>query len=111
MDDQVNNFLDRIENMAPPFVREVALSSKQDTMGKAALADAVDVIPIIGDVANMFRVRHGGGKPERVKSQATDLLAGSLPEPLGFILDALSPTNFMTFLKEAAPPGPPNGRY
>jgi len=111
LEDGLNKLLDKIRDSAPPLLREVMMESKQDTMGKSILADVVDVIPFVGDLGNMFRVRHGSGQPERVSRQATDLFAGSLPEPVGFIMDALSPTNFLTFLREAPPPGPPNGRY
>ena len=111
LEDGLNRLLDKIRDAAPPLLREVMLESKQDTMGKSILADVVDVIPFVGDAANMYRVRHGGGQPERVSRQATDLFAGSMPEPLGFILDALSPTNLLTFLREPPRSGPPKGRY
>jgi hypothetical protein len=56
-------------------------------MGRALLADAVDVIPAVGDVSNFFRVRHasreGVRRQARVGRQALDLALGSLPEPVG----------------------------
>ena len=110
LEDRVNQLLDMIRDAAPPLLREVVLESKQDTMGKALLADIVDVIPFVGDAANTYRVRHGGGQPDRVSRQAIDLMVGSLPEPAGVILDALSPTNLLTFLREAERSKPPNNR-
>lgn len=104
LEDNFNKFLDDVAANAPPELRDILFESKQATMGRALAADAVDVIPILGDVSNFFRVRHAGklgiDRPRRVGRQALDLALGSLPEPVGAIFDVLTPTNTMTYLRE-----------
>lgn len=104
LEDNFNKWLDEVAAGAPPEVRDILFESKQSTMGRAIAADLVDVIPIVGDVFNFFRVRHAGqlgiDRPRRVGRQALDLALGSLPEPVGAIFDVLTPTNTMTYLRE-----------
>ena len=67
------------------------------------MADVIDVIPVVEDVSNFFRVRHanreGVRRQPRVGRQALDLALGSLPEPVGAVLDLLTPTNTITYLR------------
>ncbi len=104
MEDNFNRFLDDFAAGAPPELRDVLFESRQSTLGRALLADAIDVIPVVGDVSNFFRVRHasreGIRRQPRVGRQALDLALGSLPEPVGAVLDLLTPTNTMTYLRE-----------
>lgn len=104
LEDNFNKWLDEVAAGAPPELRDILFESKQSTMGRAIAADVVDVIPIVGDIANFFRVRHAGqlgvDRPRRVGRQALDLALGSLPEPVGAIFDVLTPTNMMTYLRE-----------
>ncbi len=104
LEDNFNQFLDEVAASAPPDLRDVLFESKQSTFGRAVLADLVDIIPVVGDAANFFRVRHAGKqgieRQRRVGRQALDLGLGSLPDPVGAVLDALTPTNTNTYLRE-----------
>lgn len=100
----VNRFLDDVAAGAPEELRDILFESKQSTMGRAIVADVIDVIPLVGDFSNFFRVRHasreGITRQPRVGRQALDLALGSLPEPVGAVLDILTPTNTITYLRE-----------
>ena len=102
-EDGLDQALSRIEESAPANIREVLFSSQQSTLGKAVLADVVDIIPLVGDAANIFRVRDAArrskGATKRVSLQAVDLVLGAAPFPIGVILDALTPTNTITYLR------------
>lgn len=104
MENNLNSFLDQVAANAPPELRDILFEAKQSTMGRAIMADVIDVIPVVGDVSNFFRVRHAGklgiDRPRRVGRQTLDLALGALPEPVGGILDILTPTNSMAFLRE-----------
>ena len=104
VEDNFDSFLDQVAAAAPQELREILFESKQSTMGRAIVADLVDVIPILGDVSNLFRVRHAGTQgethPRRLPRQALDLLLGALPPPAGGVLDFLTPTNILTFQRE-----------
>lgn len=105
LEDNLNRFLDEVAANAPTEIRDVLFESKQSTLGRAIAADVVDIIPLVGDAANFFRVRHAGKsgieRGRRVSRQALDLGLGSLPDPVGAVLDALTPTNTNTFLRES----------
>lgn len=104
LQDGLDRFFEDVVQNAPPEMRDILFESKQSTLGRAMLADVVDVIPVVGDVSNFFRVRHAGQvgqvRTKRVPRQSLDLLLGSAPEPVGAILDILTPTNTLTFLRE-----------
>lgn len=97
-------FLDAVVASAPPELREILFESEQRTMGRAVAADLFDVIPVIGDISNLFRVRHAGAletRPRgRVTRQTVDLLLGALPPPVGGVLDFLTPSGIITYLRE-----------
>ena len=103
-EENFNQFLDAVVASAPPELRDILFESKQKTMGRAVAADLFDVIPVIGDISNLFRVRHAGA-PEnrprgRVTRQTVDLLLGALPPPVGGALDFLTPSGIITRLLE-----------
>ena len=104
IEDNFNKFLDQVAAVAPSELRDILFESKQSTMGRAIAADLLDVIPVLGDVSNLFRVRHAGTvgetRPRRVPRQTLDLLLGALPDPLGAVLDILTPSGSLTFLRE-----------
>jgi len=104
IEDQINQFLDKLPQTAPPQIRDILFESKQSTLGRAILSDLVDIIPVAGDLSNFFRVRHaatiGFERPRRLTRQTIDMLVGLAPEPLGGILDLLTPTNTVTYLRE-----------
>ncbi len=104
LEDNLNRFLDDVAASAPPEIRDILFESKQSTLGRAVAADVIDIIPFVGDAANFFRVRHAGKlgieRGRRVGRQALDLGLGSLPDPVGAVLDALTPTNTNTYLRE-----------
>lgn len=101
LQDRIEDLLDGLVEVLPPEARDFLAQSKQNSLGRAVLADLVDIVPILGDVANLLRVRHAGetAAGATVGRQALDLLAGSLPDPVGGILDFLTPTNTLTFLR------------
>lgn len=105
LENNLNRFLDDVAASAPVEFRDVLFESKQSSLGRAIAADVVDIIPVLGDAANFFRVRHAGKmgieSGRRVGRQALDLGLGSLPDPVGAVLDALTPTNINTYLREA----------
>lgn len=104
LEDNFNRFLDDVAAGAPSELRDILFESTQSTLGRAIVADVIDVIPIVGDASNFFRVRHanrnGVQRQPRIGRQALDLALGSLPEPVGAILDILTPTNTITLLRE-----------
>ena len=57
LEDNLNRFLDDVTANAPPELRDILFESKQSTLGRAIAADLVDIIPIVGDISNFFRVR------------------------------------------------------
>ena len=97
-------FLDDVANRAPDEVRDVLFESKQASLGRAVAADLIDAVPILGDASNIFRVRHAEKfnvtRPRRFSRQLIDLAAGALPDPLGGIIDLITPTNTLTYLRE-----------
>jgi len=104
MADKLNAVLDIVPGLCPERFRDALFESKQSTLGKAVLADLLDAVPIVGDVGNFYRVRHaaesGRERTRRVTLQLIDMLFGILPDPVGGILDLLTPTNTITYLRE-----------
>lgn len=101
---EVKGFLDGIAENAPPQVRDILFLSEQSSLGRAVVADLVDAIPFVGDAANVFRVRDaekvGTTQSRRFSRQLIDLGLGILPDPVGGILDLVTPTNTITYLRE-----------
>lgn len=102
--DEVRRFLDEVAETAPPEIKDILFESKQTTLGRAIAADLWDAIPIVGDASNFFRVRHaekvGITRSRRFSKQIVDLAVGLLPDPVGGILDLLTPTNTITYIQE-----------
>jgi hypothetical protein len=48
MENNFNRFLDDVAGGVPSQIRDVLFESRQSTMGRALLADAIDVIPEVG---------------------------------------------------------------
>lgn len=81
-----------------------------DTLLEAALADAIDVIPIVGDVTNVLRLQNAMEtdnkhlRRRRILVQGFDLAVGTLPEAVpGFgtvgagIADLITPSNLADY--------------
>lgn len=104
LEDKFNRLLDAIPRLSPEELRDMLFESKQSTLGKAVLADLIDVIPIGGDISNLFRCRHAAQtyreRPRRIAKQLIDLAAGLLPDPVGAIVDLVTPTCTLTYLRE-----------
>lgn len=100
----MRRFLDDVAAKAPDEMRDILFESKQSSLGRAIAADLVDAIPIVGDALNLFRVRHaekiGLTAERRFSRQLIDLTLGVLPDPIGGIIDVLTPTNTLTYLQE-----------
>lgn len=84
--------------------REVLIGAWQAELRGAILADIRDVVPILGDVANLLRVqdaaRRGGDFPrKRIPAQLADLIVGVFPV-VGDIGDLITPTNTLAWLEE-----------
>ncbi len=103
-EDALNTLLDTVPRLAPEQIRDILFESKQSSLGKAILADLLDAVPIAGEIGNFFRVRDaakaGREKLRRVTLQLIDMLFGVLPDPVGGILDLITPTNTITYLRE-----------
>jgi hypothetical protein len=82
----------------------VLFESKHNTLGRAILSDLVDLIPVAGDISNYYRVKdaakYGRARPRRLARQLVDLVGGVLPSPLDLIMDLITPTNTLTYLRE-----------
>lgn len=104
LEDEFNRLLDAIPKLSPEEVRDLLFESKQSTLGKAILADLIDLIPILSEVSGVFRCRHAAKtfreRPRRISKQLIDLAVGFLPDPLGAAVDTLFPINTLTFLRE-----------
>lgn len=90
------------KTLGPQF-RDVLIGAEQSELLKALAADLVDIIPVVGDIANVARVhdaaQRGGDFPrKRIPTQLIDLLAG-LPPGIGELLDALTLTNTLNWLQ------------
>ena len=88
----------------PNSIYNIIMGSQQKNLPDAILADIIDIIPIVGDVANVGRVVDASAsskskkKNKTIITQSIDMAAGSLPDPIGTILDILTPTNTVNYL-------------
>jgi len=81
-------------------LKRILFSAEHDSFAEAILADLVDVIPILGDLTNVMRVKDAMDKnlPDRtVLLQLGDLVGGIIPV-VGDIFDIITPTNTITYL-------------
>ncbi len=87
-------------------VCEILAGTNQQDLPDAIIADILDIIPIIGDLTNALRVIDAAGKgneyqrKKKVAMQLIDALSGSLPDPVGAIIDAITPTNTILYLSK-----------
>jgi len=85
---------------------EILGGTDHQDLPDAIIADILDIIPIIGDISNAFRVVDAAGKgneyqrKKKVVMQLIDALSGSAPDPIGAILDAITPTNTILYLSK-----------
>lgn len=91
-------------------VRRALLTSEHDSLGEALLADIVDVIPVVGDLANAARVsdsmqREDENKDIRTAMQFIDAVVGVIPG-IGDIADVLTPTNTLYYIGSKILPPP-----
>lgn len=108
INEAIDNLYFRIDSFVTrttsPRVRNLLMGSQQQSLLDAMLADLVDIIPGVGDASNLLRVRDAavkGGEftKKRLPVQLVDLVAGVLPDPVGGILDALTPSNTITYME------------
>jgi hypothetical protein len=68
---------------------------------EALLADIADIVPLIGELAGIVRILEAIERRDdfRVAMEIGDLLAG-IPPTVGDILDILTPTNLICYLKK-----------
>ena len=81
-------------------LKRILFSAEHDSFAEVILADLVDVIPILGDLTNVMRVKDAMDKnlPDRtVLLQLGDLVGGIIPV-VGDIFDIITPTNTITYL-------------
>lgn len=82
----------------------ILFETEHERLTEAVMADAIDVIPIVGDFTNVFRAVDAMSKKSQYRlkrkaiMQAFDLLAGALPDPIGGALDLITPTNTIIYL-------------
>ena len=94
----------KMDLLPEPYTPEEARNKLMNTLvgiehksfSQAAIADVVDIIPIVGDVSNVIRTSLETNEMAKNR-QMFDLLVGILPPPLGDVFDALTPTNAMNY--------------
>lgn len=94
---------DGIERILGSTAKEILVGTGQDELRQAIAADLVDIIPLVGDAANVLRIqdasRKGGDFPrKRISGQLVDFIGGAIPV-IGDIFDALTPTNTLSWLE------------
>jgi hypothetical protein len=69
---------------------------------EAVLADLADVIPVVGEVAGLVRIVEALEKKDdfRLALETGDLIAG-FPPIIGDLLDLLTPTNLICYLRRS----------
>jgi len=86
--------------------RKVLIGVNQDELIDAVIADVLDIIPVVGDFTNLMRVYDSAKtgtpyeKKRRLASQLVDMVAGVLPDPIGTVLDVITPTNTLLYLEK-----------
>lgn len=84
-------------------LQRIAFGSEHRTLAEALAADLLDVIPIVGDVSNAYRVRDAMKRQAVMQAkpglQMVDMLLGMLPEPVGAVLDVLTPSSTVNYLR------------
>ena len=100
----------------PRRIDDILMSPRQKSLHDAILADLFDVIPGVGDVSNAVRVGRAALEDdalasERLAMQSVDLALGTIPsfvpgagEVVSTILDFLTPTNMLVYIRENYPP-------
>ena len=108
-DDPINKFfMSIIENCKKRYGEEfcnILFGAEHKSLREAILADIIDTLPIIGDISNFFRVVDAANNPDiavrrRATAQLIDLMLGALPGPIGTILDIITPTNTIAYLRK-----------
>ena len=84
--------------------RDIFMGTNHTRLSDAVAADLVDVIPLAGDFSNVLRIqdaaRRGGEfSKRRLPVQLVDFIGGALPDPIGGIIDLLTPTNTLGYLE------------
>ena len=98
----------------PKRIENILISPKQKSLHDAILADIFDIIPVVGDVSNAIRVGRAALEDdvlasERMALQSIDAAVGIIPsffpggEVVSTILDFLTPTNMVVYLRENYP--------
>lgn len=69
---------------------------------EALLADLADLVPVVGEVAGLVRIAQALEKRDdfRLALEAGDLIAG-FPPIIGDLLDLLTPTNLICYLRRS----------
>jgi hypothetical protein len=72
-----------------------------ESIVEAILADIADIVPLIGELAGIVRILYALERKDdfRVLAEIGDLLAG-IPPSAGDVLDILTPTNLICYLKK-----------
>ena len=76
-------------------------TTEQRTLADAVVNDLLDTLPLIGEVAGVLRAADALEKKDdaRAAMEVGDLLAG-FPPVIGDILDILTPTNTIAYLRK-----------
>ena len=80
-------------------ILEAPFKTEHEDALEAVAADIADVIPIVGEIAGLYRIKKAmdEGDDTRVLLEVGDLFAG-FPPLIGDILDILTPTNLIIHL-------------
>lgn len=85
-------------------IRDILMGTDHRGLFDAVAADIFDVIPIAGDLSNLMRIRDAAGKgaefaKRRLPVQMVDLIVGILPDPIGGVLDLVTPSNIINYFE------------
>ena len=88
----------------------ILVGIEHKSFSQAAIADVVDVLPIVGDVSNAIRTSLETNEMAKNR-QKLDFMVGVLPPPIGDVLDVLTPTNTMNYCLLHPPLMPPIRKF
>lgn len=88
------------ERILGPTGRNILWESGQTQLWQAILSDATDAIPIVGEWFDAARTVDAARKgSQRTGAREAFLAIGTLPRPVGYILDFLTPIQTITWLE------------
>lgn len=80
-------------------VLRIVASSSQKNLSEALMSDAVDIVPVVGDVSNAIKVYDSAkkGESKQLILHTGDFILGIIPI-IGDFADLLTPTNTLIYV-------------